>query len=178
MIRADFIPALSWDWPIVPGKIMQGRPEALEMAKSCKIGNILTLHQISQTWHGQASKAQSYVFGALAWKQQMVLLAQVGKERSTALQTKHQMNVVYGKQGNHNIKQLEVNKRERTRPFTAVRRNKAWPSRRSGVIGSCPQRSTRRPRRMHTCDSLTLRMHHLEQHALGHQQSAACLNKC
>jgi hypothetical protein len=27
MIRADFIPALSWDWPIVPGKIMQGGPE-------------------------------------------------------------------------------------------------------------------------------------------------------
>jgi hypothetical protein len=27
MIRADFIPALSWDWPIMPGKIMQGRSE-------------------------------------------------------------------------------------------------------------------------------------------------------
>jgi hypothetical protein len=27
MIRADFIPALSWDWPIMPGKVMQGRPE-------------------------------------------------------------------------------------------------------------------------------------------------------
>jgi hypothetical protein len=26
MIRADIIPALSWDWPIIPGKIMQGRP--------------------------------------------------------------------------------------------------------------------------------------------------------
>jgi hypothetical protein len=24
---ADFIPALSWDWPIMPGKFMQGRPE-------------------------------------------------------------------------------------------------------------------------------------------------------
>jgi hypothetical protein len=23
----DFIPALSWDWPIMPGKITQGRPE-------------------------------------------------------------------------------------------------------------------------------------------------------
>jgi hypothetical protein len=27
MIRADFIPALCWDWPIMPGIIMQGRPE-------------------------------------------------------------------------------------------------------------------------------------------------------
>jgi hypothetical protein len=27
MIRADFIPALRWDWPIMPGKVMQGRPE-------------------------------------------------------------------------------------------------------------------------------------------------------
>jgi hypothetical protein len=27
MMRANFIPALCWDWPIVPGKIMQGRPE-------------------------------------------------------------------------------------------------------------------------------------------------------
>jgi hypothetical protein len=27
MIRADFIPALCWDCPIMPGKIMQGRPE-------------------------------------------------------------------------------------------------------------------------------------------------------
>jgi hypothetical protein len=26
-IKADFIPALSWDWPIMPGEIMQGRPE-------------------------------------------------------------------------------------------------------------------------------------------------------
>jgi hypothetical protein len=26
-MRANFIPALRWDWPIVPGKIMQGRPE-------------------------------------------------------------------------------------------------------------------------------------------------------
>jgi hypothetical protein len=26
MIRADFITAFSWDWPIIPGKIMQGRP--------------------------------------------------------------------------------------------------------------------------------------------------------
>jgi hypothetical protein len=25
--RADFIPALSWNWPIMPGKVMQGRPE-------------------------------------------------------------------------------------------------------------------------------------------------------
>jgi hypothetical protein len=35
MIRADFIPALSWDWPIVPGKIMQGRPEG---GGSCRNG--------------------------------------------------------------------------------------------------------------------------------------------
>jgi hypothetical protein len=27
MIRADFIPALRWDWPIMPDKIMQARPE-------------------------------------------------------------------------------------------------------------------------------------------------------
>jgi hypothetical protein len=27
MIRAGFIPALGWHWPIMPGKIMQGRPE-------------------------------------------------------------------------------------------------------------------------------------------------------
>jgi hypothetical protein len=27
MMRANFIPALCWDWQIVPGKIMQGRPE-------------------------------------------------------------------------------------------------------------------------------------------------------
>jgi hypothetical protein len=27
MIRANFIPALCWDWPTMPGKIMQGRPE-------------------------------------------------------------------------------------------------------------------------------------------------------
>jgi hypothetical protein len=26
MIRANFIPALCWDWPIMLGKIMQGRP--------------------------------------------------------------------------------------------------------------------------------------------------------
>jgi hypothetical protein len=26
MIRADIIPALSWDLPIMPGKVMQGRP--------------------------------------------------------------------------------------------------------------------------------------------------------
>jgi hypothetical protein len=26
-LRADFIPALSWDWPIMPGKVMQGKPE-------------------------------------------------------------------------------------------------------------------------------------------------------
>jgi hypothetical protein len=35
MIRADFIPALSWDWPIVPGKIMQGRPKG---GGSCRNG--------------------------------------------------------------------------------------------------------------------------------------------
>jgi hypothetical protein len=27
MTRAYIIPALSWDWPIMPGKVMQGRPE-------------------------------------------------------------------------------------------------------------------------------------------------------
>jgi hypothetical protein len=27
MSRADFIPALSWDCPLMPGKIMHGRPE-------------------------------------------------------------------------------------------------------------------------------------------------------
>jgi hypothetical protein len=27
MIRTDFIPALSWAWPFIPSRIMQGRPE-------------------------------------------------------------------------------------------------------------------------------------------------------
>jgi hypothetical protein len=30
MIRADFIPALRWEWPIIPGKIMQSRQEEVE----------------------------------------------------------------------------------------------------------------------------------------------------
>jgi hypothetical protein len=32
MIRADFIAALSWDWPIMPCKVMQGRPEGYATA--------------------------------------------------------------------------------------------------------------------------------------------------
>jgi hypothetical protein len=27
MIKTDFIPAIGWDWPNMPGNIMQGRPE-------------------------------------------------------------------------------------------------------------------------------------------------------
>jgi hypothetical protein len=32
MIRADFIPALSWDWPIMPGNADKKEVEALEKA--------------------------------------------------------------------------------------------------------------------------------------------------
>jgi hypothetical protein len=41
------------------------------MHKPCNTANILTLHQISQAQHGQASKVQPYVFGTLARKQHM-----------------------------------------------------------------------------------------------------------
>jgi hypothetical protein len=41
------------------------------MHKPYNTANILTLHQISQTRHGQASKVQPYGVGFLARKQQM-----------------------------------------------------------------------------------------------------------
>jgi hypothetical protein len=40
MIRADFNPALSWDWPIVPGKIVPGQVRIKEQGKAKRKGNV------------------------------------------------------------------------------------------------------------------------------------------